>query len=171
MSLLRVRPAIATDSRCIATVHVQSFREAHTGHVPTALSDALDVDVSSDRWARRLRGETPEGADRLGATWVALADERIIGFASSGPTRDADLPRTDVELYAIYVIADHWGTGAGAALLRAAMDGPGSVWVLRENPRAHAFYAKHGFRPDGSTRRDDRFGEPVHEVRWVHSGR
>jgi predicted GNAT family N-acyltransferase len=47
--------------------------------------------------------------------------------------------------------ADH-GTGAGPALLEAVVDPEESValWVADPNPRAQAFYRKHGFAADGS---------------------
>ncbi|MGN7186330.1 N-acetyltransferase family protein [Microbacterium enclense] len=166
MSPVLVRAATPDDSRCIANVHVISWRESHAGHVPDALSDLLDVELAASRWAARLRGETPPDAERLGDAWVALRANRIVGFSSAGPARDADLAGKVSELYALYVIAAHHGTGVGAALLDAALgSGAASLWVLADNPRARAFYGKHGFVPDGVTRRDDRWGAPLHEVR------
>lgn len=168
MTGVHVRAAAPGDGRSIAHVHAQSWGEAHRGRVPEALSALVDVEVAAQRWSARLRGETPSGGERLGPAWVAVVEGRIVGFASAGPSRDDDLEEGARELYALYVIADHYGTGAGAALLEAALGAAaGSAWVLRDNPRAHAFYAKHGFSPDGATRRDDRFGEPVHEMRLV----
>lgn len=168
MSGLLVRAATPGDSRCIAQVHVQSWRESHTDHVPVALSERLDVDLSAQRWAARLRGETPPGAERLGDAWVATVEGRVIGFSSAGPTRDADRPQTEAELYALYVLAAHYGTGAGAALLEAAVAArSASLWVLADNARALAFYAKHGFTPDGASRDDDRWGGPLREMRLV----
>ncbi|MCJ1706303.1 GNAT family N-acetyltransferase [Microbacterium sp. VKM Ac-2923] len=166
MSPVLVRPATPDDSRCIASVHVRSWNESYIGRVPEGLSDLLDVELSAWRWATRLRGEKPPDAERLGDAWVALRNDRVVGFSSAGPARDADLTESVVELYALYVLAAHHGTGVGAALLQAAL-GPGSasLWVLADNPRARAFYAKHGFAPDGAARVDDRWGGPLREVR------
>ena len=33
-------------------------------------------------------------------------------------------------------------------------DGPASLWVYRDNPRASAFYVHHDFIPDGDERTD-----------------
>ena len=33
-------------------------------------------------------------------------------------------------------------------------DGPASLWVYRDNPRASAFYVHHDFIPDGEERAD-----------------
>lgn len=166
MSDVLVRAATPGDSRCIARVNVQSWREARTEQVPAALIEQLDVELSEWRWSARLRGETPRGAERLGDAWVALVDGRVIGFSSGGPTRDADRPRSEPELYALYVLASHYGTGVAAALLDAAIGtGTASVWVLSDNARAIAFYAKHRFIPDGTSRSDGRWGGALTEIR------
>jgi hypothetical protein len=36
-------------------------------------------------------------------------------------------------------------------LSAAVGDSPANLWVLRDNHRAQAFYAKHGFRTDGTS--------------------
>ncbi|WP_154096204.1 GNAT family N-acetyltransferase [Microbacterium testaceum] len=170
MTVLSVRSARPADGRRIAQVHVRSWTEAHAGTMPRSLSDALDEDLSAWRWEVRLAGGTPAGAERLGDAWVADVDGRVVGFASAGPARDADLPADQRELYALYVLAQHHGTGVGPALLEAALGGePASLWVLDGNDRAVAFYLKHGFRPDGARRDDDRWGDPLHQVRLSRS--
>ena len=66
--------------------------------------------------------------------------------------------------------ADH-GTGAGPALLQAVVDPEESVvlWVADPNPRAQAFYRKHGFVADGTAQVEG----GVREIRMVRdvSGR
>lgn len=65
----------------------------------------------------------------------------------------------------LYVLAEHHGSGAGAGLLDAVVPAgvPAYLWVADPNPRAQAFYRKHGFVPDGVTQVDD--GVP--EIRMV----
>ncbi len=65
----------------------------------------------------------------------------------------------------LYVLAEHHGSGAGAGLLDAVVPAgvPAYRWVADPNPRAQAFYRKHGFVPDGVTQVDD--GVP--EIRMV----
>ena len=60
--------------------------------------------------------------------------------------------------------ADH-GTGAGPTLLNAVLDSEESValWVADPNPRAQAFYRKHGFVADGTTQVEG----GVREIRMV----
>ncbi|HEX5591765.1 MAG TPA: GNAT family N-acetyltransferase [Solirubrobacterales bacterium] len=103
-------------------------------------------------------------------TLVALAGERIVGFSSFGPTRDADA-RGAGEIYALYVDPEHWNTGAGRRLLaescrrlvEAGYD-DGVLWVLRGNETAERFYLADGWRRDGATRTEDPYGPRV-EVR------
>ena len=41
------------------------------------------------------------------------------------------------------------------------------MWVPATNPRAHAFYRRNGFAPDGHERVEEVLGELLHEVRLV----
>ncbi|MFF0909598.1 GNAT family N-acetyltransferase [Microbacterium enclense] len=166
MSEVSVRPAVPDDGPEIARVHVQSWHEAYTGRVPDSLLTRLDRTSSSRRWAARLRGEVPPGGQPGGQTWVAVRGRSVVGFASAGPCRDPDRSTADEELWALYILQAEYGTGTGKALMDAALDDrPATLWVLADNPRAQAFYAKHGFEPDGATRDDARWGATLHEVR------
>jgi len=85
----------------------------------------------------------------------------------SGPPLDAG-PAWARQLYVLYVRAADHGTGAGPALLEAVV-APGesvALWVADPNPRAQAFYRKHGFVPDGTTQVED----GVREIRMVRAG-
>ena len=95
---------------------------------------------------------------------VAERDGKLVGVAMSGPPMDAAEAWTR-QLYVLYVYAADHGTGAGPALLEAVTDPEESValWVADPNPRAQAFYRKHGFVADGSTQ----FEGGVREIRMV----
>ncbi|MGZ0069074.1 N-acetyltransferase family protein [Microbacterium arborescens] len=184
MTAVAVRRAVPADAAAIARVHVRGWHEAYTGRMPQSILDRLDLDRLT-RVRRELLGHEQRISDRvppdaagtentgsqrthdLGRTWVAVTGGSIVGFAVSGSSRDAP-PVAPVELYAIYVLAAHHGTGAGQALLDAALgDERASLWVLDDNPRAHAFYARNGFRPDGAAKDDTSWGESISEVRLV----
>ncbi|APF34983.1 GNAT family N-acetyltransferase [Microbacterium paludicola] len=184
MTAVAVRRAVPADAAAIARVHVRGWHEAYTGRMPQSILDRLDLDRLtrvrrellgheeriSDRLPSETTGTVRPGAARthdLGRTWVAVTAGSIVGFAVSGASRD-DPPVAPVELYAIYVLAAHHGTGAGQALIDAALgDERASLWVLDDNPRAHAFYARNGFRPDGAAKDDASWGESISEVRLV----
>jgi predicted GNAT family N-acyltransferase len=57
------------------------------------------------------------------------------------------------QLYVLYVNTEDHGTGAGAGLLDYVLPPTESaaLWVADPNPRAQAFYRKHGFLPDGTS--------------------
>jgi Acetyltransferase (GNAT) domain len=85
--------------------------------------------------------------------------------ALSSPTS----PHLARALYVLYAYAVFHGTGAGRALLDAALDPADrtALWVTDPNPRAQAFYRKHGFAPDGVAQVED----GVREIRMVRGMR
>ncbi|MDR6972980.1 GNAT family N-acetyltransferase [Leifsonia shinshuensis] len=99
-------------------------------------------------------------------TAVAVRSGDLVGLAMSGPARDPDAGGAR-QLFVLYTFAAVHGTGAGAALLDAVVDPSQSafLWVADPNPRAQAFYRKHGFRADGTVKTED----GVREIRMVRS--
>jgi GNAT superfamily N-acetyltransferase len=71
----------------------------------------------------------------------------------------------------LYVQAADHGTGAGRALLEAVIDSaqPAALWVADPNPRAQAFYRKHGFAADGTAQVEGGVRE-IRMVRGVQHG-
>lgn len=94
-------------------------------------------------------------------------DDEIVGFASAGPTRDKDAP-TEWELYAVNVLSEHHGTGIADRLIRAVVaERPATLWVVKDNARAIAFYRRHGFEVDGGSKFHEPTGAPeIRMVRW-----
>ncbi len=100
---------------------------------------------------------------------VAERDGEVVGFAAAGPSPD---PQGAGELYAINVDPDHWGGGAGRALLGAAqaeLDRMGFaesvLWVLPGNARARRFYEREGWTSAGAPPFDPGFGLDLVEYR------
>ena len=92
-------------------------------------------------------------------------DGAIIGFASAGPSRDEDAP-TAWELYGVNVMAAHHGTGVADQLVDAVLaQRPASLWVIRENGRAQAFYRRRGFSMEGAAKVHE--GSGATEIRMV----
>jgi L-amino acid N-acyltransferase YncA len=155
-----IRPATTADATAIATVHVDAWRAAYDGLLPAELLAGLSVDTAAAQWARSL--ETDRGV------LVAEIDGTVAGFAAVGPSRDEDALDSDGELYAIYLAPTRWSTGVGHALHEAAIKTlaaagytSASLWVLANNARAIAFYERHGWRADGTTKEDAREGGVV----------
>jgi len=160
IDIVSVRDARPDDATEMAHVHVASWRETYRGLMPDDVLDAPDF------LARRERFWTAALTDpRYSTNRVAVAEAAgvVVGIAMSGPAReDAGV---DSELYLIYLLESAHGSGAGQALLDAVIDPSASVglWVADPNPRAWAFYARNGFRPDGSVKHED----GIREVRMV----
>ncbi|AHI02136.1 GNAT family N-acetyltransferase [Kutzneria albida] len=147
-----VRAARIEDAEAIAEVHVQARNAYYRGFV-----DQADL----DRRAAELRRIYPGLCDRADSTLLcAQLGEEIVGIVLLGPPNDTVVDPVGVgELYQLHVRPDCWRRGIGSQLHRAAVDawhGLGvSVGVLEvwdRNERARAFYANHGWRPDGHSR-------------------
>jgi len=159
MTSVRVRAARVEDAAGMAAVHVQSWQETYRGLVPDRVLDDPDFARRREHWW--IKGITA-GAE--GTTSIAVAEQldRIIGIASAGDPRDDDAT-WPIELFVVYVLAAFHGTGTGARLMdRVIADLPAALWVADPNPRAQAFYRKHGFRPDGAAKNDG-----IAEIRMV----
>ena len=145
----------------MALVNVRCWQEAYRGLMPDAVLDHPGFPaLREDFWTAALTDE------RYHENRVAVAerDGEVIGIAMSGPPMDAGSPWAR-QLYVLYVLAADYGTGAGPALLDAVVDPEESVglWVADPNPRAQAFYRKHGFVADGTVQVED----GVREIRMV----
>jgi len=140
---IQVRPAVEQDAPAMARVHVESWRETYRGLMSDAVLDDPDFIARREKfWTAALTDP------RYAAQQVAIAerDSLLIGIAMAGPAQE---PAVDwsAQLYLLYTYTAVHGLGAGAALLDAVIE-PTSVvglWVADPNPRAQAFYRKHGF--------------------------
>ena len=163
MSGYSVRPMKLADASSVAEVHVQVWRDTYPGMMSAAFLDALDVAEFRQSWRERL-ADLPDDASYLVGT---APDEVVVGFGVAGPSRDDD-PPVPRELYAINVLATAQGTGlADQLMLELLGDGPASLWVAEGNARARAFYSRHGFVPDGTSK--TRESSETVEVRLVRT--
>jgi ribosomal protein S18 acetylase RimI-like enzyme len=147
--VLSVRPAGIDDAAQMARVNVRCWQETYRGLMSGAVLDDPGLLAARERfWTAPLTDERYR--DNRAA--VAERDGELVGIAMSGPPLDAGAAWTR-QLYVLYVLAADHGTGAGPALLEAVVDPDESValWVADPNPRAQAFYRKHGFVADGTT--------------------
>ena len=158
---VKVRRARVEDAVEMARVVVLSWRETYRGVMADSVLDDPELPAVRERfWTTALSDE------RYRANRVAVAerDGVMIGVAMAGPTQSPGSP-WGTNLYVLYVVAAAHGTGAGAALLDAVV-GPkdsAALWVADPNPRAQAFYRKHGFVADGTVQVED----GVRELRMV----
>jgi len=149
--MVTIREATIEDSEALTALHAEAWRVAYKGIVPDDVLDAIDPDA----WAKRRRETFATGPRVL----AAVDDhDRPLGHTMIDTYRiDQDPDRRDPsigEIWAIYVDPDHWGTGVGYALIRAALAALPQpevrLWVLEANLQARAFYERNGLYPDGT---------------------
>jgi GNAT superfamily N-acetyltransferase len=156
---LTQRPAVMSDAQSITVFHTQCWLDSYSGIVPQNYLEGIDLRDREVSWRDRLSSD-------LRHTALALRGDVIVGLVSWARTDQGDLP--GLELMSLYVSASYRGSGVAHALLERALGGaPAHLLVFEENPRARAFYAKHGFSADGYREMESRTG--VWELRMVRS--
>ncbi|MFC4592146.1 GNAT family N-acetyltransferase [Sphaerisporangium corydalis] len=163
-----VREMGEADIETVSSVRIASWRAAYAGMVPQAYLDGMspeeDVRVRRERFARRDGGALDLVAESGGV---------VVGWLAMGPCRDPDAQAGDGEIYALYVRPDVIGTGAGHALMDAALAAAKErhlrrllLWVLEDNARARRFYGSAGFGMDGTRSMWEVGGTAVPELRY-----
>jgi ribosomal protein S18 acetylase RimI-like enzyme len=145
-SAIRIRSAALSDLFAIARFQTECWREAYRDLVPQEYLDRVSIEDREDRWRHRLVS---------GARRIALAESgnAVVGVVSWGEHVEPGVPA--LELMSLYVAAEHRGSGVATSLLDLAIGvAPAYLWVFEQNPRAQAFYAKHGFLFDGRRKVD-----------------
>ncbi len=170
---IRTRLATPDDAGAIAEVHTTAWQVAYDGVVPASYLQGLDVADRTRLWDGILTGEIAVEGMRRPVAIVALSKGQVVGFANVGPFRGAPQDTTAGEVWAIYVHPKHWGTGAGAALMKDAIADfqrrhilRGYLWVLEDNPRARVFYERFGWVAEDVFEVIDIGGEQLREVRY-----
>ena len=165
-----IRPARSSDAAAIAQVHVRSWQQAYRELMPGDYLASLENTLEQrEAWWKQ---SIEEGTQRV---FVALINEHVIGWISVGASRDehAD-PRNTGEVMALYVLAEHWGTGTGRALWTKGAEHLVSqgfrwvtLWVLVDNTRAVGFYRTAGLLPEAASLRIlSRGGRTLEEIRY-----
>jgi ribosomal protein S18 acetylase RimI-like enzyme len=136
---VRLRRAVVDDADAIERVRTDTWRDAYRGLMPDSLLDGLGYDAT-----RRRSQMSALPAHQF--VLVADDDGAVVGFCVGGRSRMPD-NRFRGEVYAIYVLPEHHGRGAGRALLQAAAQELVDrgflsmiIWVLRENTPSRRFY-------------------------------
>jgi GNAT superfamily N-acetyltransferase len=162
--VIEVRDADIDDADAIATAHIDGWRAGYRGVVPDEYLDAEEFASSRrDRWRSWSWQQIPES--RL---FVVTLQGRVVGFGHAGPEQvvahgiespesepgDGDEARG--EIYGFYLHPTAWGSGGAGALMSRCEEflrdegfTSATLWVLRDNPRARAFYEKAGWQATG----------------------
>ena len=142
----------------IATIHVLSWQAAYRSIVPAQFLGSLSIDQREGVWRRNLERGAVD-------TRVAEEDGEVLGWISAGASRDADAVSSTSELLAIYIDPRHWRTGVGQRLwddMEEHMKRTGvsevTLWVLKDNTGALAFYRSNGFVLDAGVEKTIELG-------------
>ena len=160
-----LRLAEPADALAVARVHIRSWQVAYRTLIPDDFLDKLRPEERAARYDFATRDpQKPR-------TMLAMEENAVLGFATTSPSRDVDLPEHG-ELCALYVDPEMWGRGIGAALIAAARARlveagfrNALLWMLAGNIRAERFYRIDGWTPDGVRRTDASRGVVLDEVR------
>lgn len=161
-----LRKPVADDAVELAALHVECWKQTYTELLPQGFFSTEHAEHRLNLWQRILADPNP-------AFSLAVAcneQEDLICFSFAAPcTKDSvDVPAgIDRQLYNLYLLNDQHGSGAGQALLDAALgDQPALLWVAEQNPRAIAFYQRNGFSFDGQVL-DDPTAPLITDLRMV----
>ncbi|OLZ62310.1 GNAT family N-acetyltransferase [Streptomyces sp. IMTB 2501] len=152
---ISLRPANLDDLDPITDLHTLA-RTAYYHAGGIAESELNSPEAHSDRremWSRALQDDTK-------TVLCAMRQGETVGVLAMGPPLEADVDAAFVgQLYQIHVRPGSWGLGIGgrlhAAFVRFLRDASLTTGVLEaweRNGRAQAFYARHGWKPDGHRR-------------------
>ncbi len=176
-----VRAARASDATGLARVQVECWRRGYAGIIPDAVLAELTSDEAEAQWRERWEEAITKPPTSRHRVLVAVAEPEpgqadspdaareesgpagrparvIAGFASAGPTGDADQwPATDAELFELRIAPGFTGQGHGSRLLNAVADTLAddrftrvSAWVLEADTAMHSFLESTGWAPDGA---------------------
>ena len=164
--MLHIRGAEPEDAAAVAVVHVRSWQEAYRGLLP---DDYLDHLRPEERAARYTFGSDDPALPR---TLVATENGVIVGFATTGPSPDADTGSCG-QLFALYADPRAWNRGIGRSLVAAARAQlltsgftDAVLWVMAGNVRAQRFYAIDRWTDDDYRRTESVWGIDVDELRY-----
>lgn len=145
-----IRSATPADAPSLGTIHVAAWRETYRGLIPSALIKSHTIKSRSQMWGRILHDPAKNGTV---AVFVAEIGGSAVGFASCGNQQDPELWSAGFtgEINSIYVLKAFQRAGAGRLLinrlaqaLSAAGHHGASLWVLKGNAPARAFYEALG---------------------------
>lgn len=165
-----LRVANMDDAMGIARCHVRSWQRTYRGHLSDRYLDNLNPGHRAKLWTNAL-------SDEDCAIAVCESGSDLLGFVSLRASADNTAKPGSIELTAIYVDPGHWRQGIGSRLITWAHEWARerrvpemTLWVLRENDRAKAFYQHFGWKETQDLRKEAFGGSEITEVRYRWQG-
>lgn len=163
---VEVRPATLRDAKAIAEIHASVSQAARKGLMGGVAAKPVSSEASLSYWREAIEFSEPQ-------VQVATEQGKVIGFVGFDRSRDKGTPPSTGEIWAIYVLEEHWGRGTGLALWDAAREGlveegctKVSIWLPLGNERALRFHELAGFKRELSSARTVPLGTvKIEEIR------
>lgn len=150
--MLFIRKADQEDLEEIAQVHADAWQAAYRNLLSPKDLTYGSLEKQRTRWKEKLAAEEH-------GHYVATEQGSIVGFFTLQEPKEADLPPGTLEVKAIYFAPNQWRKGYGTQCMsfilekvREAEYKNISLWMLKDNDNAGAFYKKLGFVADGRQR-------------------
>ncbi|HTH50813.1 MAG TPA: GNAT family N-acetyltransferase [Pyrinomonadaceae bacterium] len=151
MPEVSLRDATAADAAALCTLSFETFWDAFAGHpmnAPADLDDYMKRAFTVEQVSKEL--SEPKAIFTIAEIDGALAGYSKLLVDNIEPGITAERP---IELVRLYSHQRYLGKGVGKALMERCFDDAQSLdrdvmWlgVWEYNPRAQAFYTKHGFQ-------------------------
>ena len=162
VSDVSVRIAWPADAAGIAAVQLSSWAQRYDDEPDLFARHGITPDALTEAWRGTL-SRPPEARHRA---MVALAGDRVVGFALTLPCGDPDrAPGADGEIAEFTIAPDATRQGHGARLQQACVDTlaadrftQATFWVDSTNDDLRAFLAGSGWSADGASRE---LGDPT----------
>ena len=146
--MIDLRQAGVDDAAELSRIQVDSWQAYESIFSPAYMAQHNTFERRFLYWMNvLLRGD--------GRTYLIEDDGRSVGYVTVGYPRDEDLPSGTLELTNLYIRTAESGKGYGSYVLRrlfTSVKAAGyermSLWVLKGNSRAIAFYHRFGFAFD-----------------------
>lgn len=162
---VRIRPATTVDLPAMVAIKHAAGVAAWPHILPPELLETLPF---PDRWAAAIGAQDPRARVLL-----AESDGRVVGFAVTRLSGDADAGPSTGELDGFFIDPATWGIGAGRVLLAAATGmlrdagfSRATLWTAEENHRPRRIYETAGWRLDGTDRHRAFGGVAFVELRY-----
>jgi GNAT superfamily N-acetyltransferase len=153
---MQIRRAELADAERLGVLHSECWAELYPSLLAPSVLSELTPATMTGLWKRFVT----RGAAYV--QWVAVVGDTIVGFAGTGPGREAGYEHA-TELYFLYVTPAARRSGAGRALLRQA--DADYLWTWEANRSTQKFYRKQKFYPDSVARSGTLFGAVLPEIR------
>lgn len=158
-----VRPARPADVPEMGAVQAAAWTRAYASVLPAQALAEITGETLAAQWTQAVTAP-PSGRHHV---LVALADDRVVGFAAAAPAQDPDLdPAQDAELLTLVVDPGAEREGHGSRLLQAVVDtlrGEGAhrahSWTADADDALRAFLEGAGWAADGAIRTLDLEGD------------